>query len=452
MRGIDFMGFPPNRARAVRGGLLALVCLLLSLGLLSRLDLFEVDSPIRSDRVRHFVGKAYYVRLPSFYGPFLEYPEAPLLHESDEGGEPSPDVLLRNGEQAWRGPSSVAQVVHEGGGRYVLTDPFLLFSGPDSRDPARSGDAYRLQRPVRATRSAVVGLACALCLLFLARRRPCPLFRLSVGLPATLGLLLLSVNLIGLFLPYRNPVSHEEPRFLYGKADVSLGPEEALCLLARAAGEPEGAYAARAAVIVSRALGNCMYNRDQENTGYRVPFWKNFILWALSWLDEGFDPYDFADPRRGLQRAAGRCRQHALVLYGFLVENKVDAGIRLLAEHVLVSVHTRKGERLTLDPDTGVVLPFGLEEASERMDEAEALYKRALPKGLSAFRRSLILRLRLQALSQEDLPPWAGEAWEGQARLEAMAYRAKWGLPPLFLVPALFRIARRRTRSRPRRS
>ncbi|MBW1989430.1 MAG: hypothetical protein JRI97_07785 [Deltaproteobacteria bacterium] len=459
MSGLSSMGFGDDGAGKVRKSLLIGLCGLLALCVLSRWDVFSRTIPIRGGEVRPFAGHAYSVRFPARFGPWLEYPRAPLLRESFGGEEYSPLVLLRDGAPAWPGPSSVVQVVFEGGGRYVLTDPYLLFSVPDGESPPGLGDDYRVRVPMRVTWPATVTVGLAVVLLLLGGKRldgwlralgsRGGMGRTGANALGVLGLALLSLNLAGLMLPYRNPFRFQEPRFLYGSTDVSLTPGRALALLERRPGESDFSYASRAAGIVHRAVGNCMYNRDMESTGYRVPIWKNFILWACSWYDPRFEPYDFVDPERGLERAVGKCRQHALILRGFLVKQGIRAGLRLLKEHVVVSARTRDGEALTLDPDTGVVLPFGLEEAPDRMDEVRALYERALPSGLSAFRRQQILRLRLLAFEQKNLPPCTGEAWEGQARLESLAYRAKWGLPLLLLVPAVIRLHGRRRQARP---
>jgi hypothetical protein len=175
------------------------------------------------------------------------------------------------------------------------------------------------------------------------------------------GILLLGINIFGLFKSMRNPEVYSEEKTIRNRVnDISIKYPEILDSLKRKDHESNKEFAVRINKVVND--GFIHYWRDEgiEKYHLRVPVWENWILFAASYIEPSkYKTYEFTNYRKNLERGAGLCSTHSTIVKGVLLDNGIKAELMDVGGHHVV-VRAELGDRETyiLDPDFGVVVPF----------------------------------------------------------------------------------------------
>jgi hypothetical protein len=168
---------------------------------------------------------------------------------------------------------------------------------------------------------------------------------------------LFALNVAGMIIPLRPPNLREmasNPRDL--PVDIPRN-------LDRLSGESETSYVYRLNQLVHQGMVHHVHTR--------VPIWENYLLWLL------YPDYQFYSPERALDRGYGLCSQQAFVVGTLLSRSGFQAKTVGLEGHVVLTVFA-DNEWLVVDPDYGVVVPFGL-EAAEKSPQLIRFYYRHTP-------------------------------------------------------------------------
>jgi hypothetical protein len=194
---------------------------------------------------------------------------------------------------------------------------------------------------------------------------------LTVGLGSA-GLL---VNTIGVVSPMDFRAAFDEPLVPYPEAIGELDQ----------AFDREGVseqFLAEATQIVDRTTA--YENRPDLR---RIPAKENWALWGLSHLqpmlnligldsETKFPVYQAMTYEMALKRGFGACNQLALAVSDLLnTRYDIQTAVLRLGGHVVAVAQLPDGSQHILDSSVGIFLPYGPEEAAQRIEEFEPLYR-----------------------------------------------------------------------------
>ena len=174
------------------------------------------------------------------------------------------------------------------------------------------------------------------------------------------GLLLLGINIFGLFKTMRNPEIYSEEKNIRNRLnDITIKYPEILELLKRKNNESNLDFAVRINKVVNDGFIHYWKAEGTEKYHLRVPVWENWILYAASYIKpEKYGRYEFSNYRKNLERGAGLCSTHSTIVKGVLLDNGIKAELLDVGgHHVVVRAELNDTAAYILDPDFGVVVP-----------------------------------------------------------------------------------------------
>ncbi len=178
-----------------------------------------------------------------------------------------------------------------------------------------------------------------------------------------LGIVLLLVNGVGQFLPWRNPAIYTEASSAFPN-DIVLTEDQFYQAIAQARQSGDRKAFLRAATrAVAQGMADYWKDEGVDRYGLRVPFYKNYVLFLASFFDpEKFRKYELMDGRAALARGVGVCSQQSIVLQQVLAAEGIPASIVGLDGHVVVTAQLDDAQQhwWILDPLNGVVIPYDL--------------------------------------------------------------------------------------------
>ena len=174
------------------------------------------------------------------------------------------------------------------------------------------------------------------------------------------GLLLLGINISGLFKTMRNPEIYSEEKTIRNRLnDITIKYPEILELLKRKNNESNIDFAVRINKVVNDGFIHYWKAEGTEKYHLRVPVWENWILYAASYIKpEKYGRYEFSNYKKNLERGAGLCSTHSTIVKGVLLDNGIKAELLDVGgHHVVVRAELNDTAAYILDPDFGVVVP-----------------------------------------------------------------------------------------------
>lgn len=236
------------------------------------------------------------------------------------------------------------------------------------------------------------------------------------------GLLLLVLNGWGLFSSLRNADIYVEVG-VRDAGDITLTAEQ-LSSIQKGSDETAAAFASRANEAVYKGIAHYWDDAGRDRYNLHVPVSENFLLYAAGFLfPKHFGKYEFTDAERAIERGAGLCSQHAIVLVHLLESSGVDAGILGLGGHTVAYAATEKGEWI-LDPDYGVVVERSPESVQANPGMIRKAYEEA---GLSAQQVDDLVGIYGPDANRAYPSIQSYKSWK--AIVEQLAYFLKWMLP-----------------------
>lgn len=247
------------------------------------------------------------------------------------------------------------------------------------------------------------------------------------------GLLLLGINLAGLFVPLRNPLIYAE-RKVRDKGDINLTAGELLREASRRRDEPAEAYVVRLNEAVNRGIAYYWEDEGIEKYNLRVPVQENYLLFLASYvLPAYYRKYEFADQYKNLERGIGICSLHATVIDALLKDHGVNSKVVLLNQHVvaMAQVGHAPDRWWIVDPDLGVVVKHDIGEIESNPDLIKPYY---LERGYSQGYVDWLARVygkegNVVFDGAKEYSPWR------LRYLEYVSYLLKWTLPLMLIAP-----------------
>jgi hypothetical protein len=245
------------------------------------------------------------------------------------------------------------------------------------------------------------------------------------------GILLLGLNIYGLFRTMRNPEIYNEQN-ITRKEGISLKLDEAIKELKRKPGESDKEFAIRANKVVNSGMIHYWKNEGLDKYYLKIPVWENYIIY-LKTLSKKEKRYEFVKYyRKNLERGVGLCSTHSIVLNGVLKDNGIESEFWDIKRHVILRVKVSDNEWYVMDPDYGLYIPHDREQILENTElvrptyaNMESLYR---PGHVTEYNTDFLVKVygtegnRIYTYNQKN---------------ERNAYLLKWLIPFLLILPYL---------------
>ncbi len=244
-----------------------------------------------------------------------------------------------------------------------------------------------------------------------------------------LGMILLVLNVTGLFKSMRNVEIYDE--ITPYKDDISIRFEEARQQWMRGENESEKDFTVRATMLVSKSMAHYWRNEGIKKYYMRVPLWENYILTFKQWIT-GHKKYEFRNYKKVIERGVGLCSQPCIGLKYLLDANGIEADLWDLQQHIVVGVTFKDGTEYTLDPDYGYVIPVsmsGLQGNPNLLWEAYKNQDAVYDSHVTEHKHTEDI---VKMYRQEG-----NHIYYMDKSFEDFSYIAKWVLPFLLILPYL---------------
>jgi len=191
------------------------------------------------------------------------------------------------------------------------------------------------------------------------------------------GVLLLSINILGSFHPLRSPdIYQQKTGFLN---DLSMDVKDAYKIIDKK-NENVKDYVKEVTFAVSQTILHYWEDDKIDEFHIRIPWYENYLYFVMEKLGWFATPgHEFCNPRRALDRGVGLCTQVSITLSKILESKGIENKVIAFKEHTIVTalVDKEKGEWWILDPDYGVTLEGNLDDVSVNFD---LLYRKEYEK------------------------------------------------------------------------
>jgi len=255
------------------------------------------------------------------------------------------------------------------------------------------------------------------------------------------GLLLLGINIFGLFKTMRNPEIYTEEKTIRNRLnDITIKYPEILELLERKNYESNIDFAVRINKVVNDGFIHYWKAAGTEKYHLRVPVWENWILYAASYIKpDKYGRYEFSNYKKNLERGAGLCSTHSTIVKGVLLDNGIKAELLDVGgHHVVVRAELNDTAAYILDPDFGVVVPY---------DTAAISADPELVRGPFSNLAALYYPDAIDPYTTDYLVKIFGDkkyVYYLDSGFENFSYWAIWIIPLLLMVPYGLNIIRKK--------
>lgn len=252
----------------------------------------------------------------------------------------------------------------------------------------------------------------------------------------SIGVVLLLLNLFGLFKSLRNEELYDE--LTPYKDDISVRFEDAKKQWKRGSNELERDYVVRVTMLINHSMTHYWKDVGIKKYHMRVPLWENYILRVKQWVT-GNEKYEFRNYRKAIERGVGICSQPCIALQDLLRANGIEAELWDLKQHIVVGVRFVDGIEYTLDPDYGYVIPLGMKQLRSFPPLVREAYKdhdNIYAPHLEAHKHTEDM---VRMYTQEG-----NNIYHMEKGFEDFSYYLKWILPVLLMIPYLLNLILKR--------
>ncbi|WP_290797468.1 hypothetical protein [Flavihumibacter sp. UBA7668] len=256
-----------------------------------------------------------------------------------------------------------------------------------------------------------------------------------------LGVLLLVINLVGLFKSMRNPELYTlENEIKNRKNDVIIKYPDIKDSLKRKSDESKVDYAVRINGVIHNGFAHYWKTPGIDRFYLRVPIWENYMLYVASFINpKKYERYEFTSYKKGLERGAGVCSGHSIVLKGFLKEQGIKAELLDVGgRHVVVRAEIDDTTTYLLDPDFGVNVPYDTAALTKNPELARAPYAQMANLYYSEAKEPYTTELMVDIFGKRKY------VYNVYNWFEGFSYIAIWVLPVLLLIPYFLQLQKKK--------
>jgi len=195
------------------------------------------------------------------------------------------------------------------------------------------------------------------------------------------GIILISVNIFGLFIPLGNDAIYTEKAVLFNN-DISQDPND-INLLKKVLSinevENRKDYVAEVVKAVNKNIAHYWRDKGRYKYSLTIPFYENYLLWLAQYFyPKVYKKYEFCDYQKAIERKVGLCSQHSIIICGILEDKKIPCKIVGLSGHVVAEAEVGKETWWICDGDYGVVIPYSIQEIERKPELIIPYYRNKL--------------------------------------------------------------------------
>jgi hypothetical protein len=250
-----------------------------------------------------------------------------------------------------------------------------------------------------------------------------------------LGILLLGINITGLFKSLRNEELYSE--ITPYRDDISILFPEVKKEWVRHKNESEKDFALRVNKLINNAMAHYWKEEGTGKYSMAVPVWENYIL-RLRQIVSGRKKYEFRNYKKAIERGVGICSQPCIALQDLLTHNGIEADLWDIKGHVVVEAKFSDGTRYTLDPDYGQYVLLGMDEIQANPELVREPY-RDQDEVYASHVKEHKHTDDIVNMYEKD----GNHIYNMSKSFEDFSYIAKWVLPLLLLLPYLLVLLKR---------
>jgi len=246
------------------------------------------------------------------------------------------------------------------------------------------------------------------------------------------GILLLCINIFGLFKTMRNPEVYSEEKNIRNRInDISIKYPEILEMLKRKPNESNIDFAVRINKVVNDGFIHYWKTAGIDKYHERVPVWENYLLYAASYINpEKYRMYEFSNYRKNLERGVGLCSTHSTIVKGVLLENGIKAELLDVGgHHVVVRAELNDTATYMLDPDYGIFVPHDTAAITANPELVREPYKNMAelyyPDAVDPYTTDILVKIFGDRKHVYSVENW----------FETFSYWAIWIIPFLLMLP-----------------
>jgi len=265
--------------------------------------------------------------------------------------------------------------------------------------------------------------------------------KIIIRVALVLGVILLGVNIYGLFKSMRNPAIYTEEVTLRNRiGDVTIEYPEIKDLLKQEDGESNVDFAVRINKVVNDGFAHYWRGEGIRKYHLRVPFWENYLLNLASYINpKRYERYEFSNYKKNLERGVGLCSTHSTVVKGVLLEHGIKAELLDVGgHHVVVRAEFDNNTAYMLDPDFGIAVPHDTAAITANPELVRAPYQDLAasyyPDAVDPYTTQILVDIFGDRKYVYEVKNW----------FESFSYWAIWILPLLFMLPYALSVYRRK--------
>lgn len=256
-----------------------------------------------------------------------------------------------------------------------------------------------------------------------------------------LGIVLVAINIYGLFKTMWNPAIFEEEITIRNRVnDATIGYPEIKELLKRKPGESNVEFGVRINKVVNKGMIHYWRDAGIEKYHLRVPVWENYLLYTASYISpKRYKKYEFSNYKKNLERGAGLCSTHSTVVKGVLLENGIKAELLDVGgHHVVVRAELDDNDTYMLDPDYGIFVPYDTAAITANPELAREAYRdlasHYYPDAVDPYTTDYVTEIYGHYKHVYSVTNW----------FEGFSYAAIWIIPFLLMLPFILGILKKK--------
>ncbi len=194
-----------------------------------------------------------------------------------------------------------------------------------------------------------------------------------------MGIILLGLNIIGIFNPLRNKDINNGVKWVDGiNRFPTVTYQYAIMELNKGDFESKELYARRLNNLIFSSTIHFWGKDEDENKKFNIilPFYENYLIYIHN-LDKQYKerPYTFCNPYKAIERGVGICSQMAQIVVSVWDPRERKAHMVLLDGHVVSEVEIKDNIWWILDPDFGIVIDKSLNDIEDNPEIVYSYYK-----------------------------------------------------------------------------
>ena len=248
----------------------------------------------------------------------------------------------------------------------------------------------------------------------------------------SIGITLISLNLVGLFIDLRNEdIYHEKINNGFG---LELTIKEFYSELDKVYDNSklsDSTKIIKTTELVNKGL--VYYWRDEGISKYNltIPIYENYLLFLSRFIyPKIFKKYEFLDWQKALERGVGLSSQFAIIESEILNENGINSKIILLSGHIVVMTQYNSNNWMIVDPRYGVNIPFDITFIQNNVDIIEEFY---IDKGYDS---ATVTELKENYKEEGNFIIKNADVYKGRSGIvESISYWLIWIIPITLITP-----------------